>query len=401
MFENVPVAAPDAIFGLAEDFRQDPNPEKMNLVAGVYQDDNGQTPVFAAVKEAERRILDTESSKSYLPIDGLAEYGGDVRRLLFGNGAEILRDQRAVTVQTPGGTGALRIAGDFLKAIRPEATLHCSDPTWANHPQIFAASGLAYKPYPYLDAETSGLAFERMLAALEDARAGDVVLLHGCCHNPSGVDPSAEQWSEIGDLLVRRELVPLVDFAYQGFATGIEEDATGLRILCRKVPELLISSSFSKNFGLYKERVGALTAVAETTGAAKAVLSQLKREIRANYSNPPAHGAIVVATILADDKLRQSWEAELDGMRQRIRKVRQLLTDGLDARDVRLTPSGNGFITSQNGMFSFSRLDKEQVAALRERFSIYVVGSGRINVAGVTEANLERLCDAVAAVTVG
>ncbi len=398
MFESVPVAPPDAIFGLIEAFRHDPNPDKINLSAGVYKDEHGETPVFAAVKEAERRILEGEATKSYLPIDGLAEYAADVQRLLFGEGHEILRDARAVTAQAPGGTGALRVAGDFLKALDAGKTIYASDPTWPNHPQIFDAVGLAFEPYPYFDAESNALAFERMLVGLKKARSGDVVLLHGCCHNPSGVDPGAEQWSEIGDVLAERQALPLVDFAYQGFADGLEEDAVGLRTLCRKVPELVICSSYSKNFGLYNERIGALTVVAESAGAARAVLSQVKQTIRANYSNPPAHGALVVATILADPELRRTWGEELAGMRARIRGVRRLLAAGLDERGVQLSASGNGFIVAQNGMFSFSRLDKAQVAALRESFSIYAVGSGRINVAGITEGNLDRICDAVAAV---
>jgi len=398
MFENIPVAPPDAIFGLIEAFRNDPRPDKVNLVAGVYKDEHGKTPVFAAVKVAERRILEEETTKNYLPIDGLAEYAADVQGLLFGEGHEILRDGRAVTAQAPGGTGALRVAADFLKSLDAGKTVWTSQPTWPNHPQIFDAVGLTRKPYPYFDAESNALAFEPMMDGLRKARPGDVVLLHACCHNPTGVDPTAEQWSQIGELLAERRALPLLDFAYQGFADGIEEDAAGLRTLCRKVPEVVICSSFSKSFGLYKERVGALTVIAESAAAARAVLSQVKATARATYSNPPAHGALAVATVLADAELRRSWERELAGMRGRIRSVRRLFASGLDARGVRLSPSGNGFIAAQNGMFSFSRLDEAQVEALRERFAIYAVRSGRINVAGITEANVDRICDAVAAV---
>lgn len=398
MFENVPVAPPDAIFGLIEAFRSDPNPDKVNLVAGVYSDEQGKTPVFAAVKVAERRILEEEATKNYLPIDGLAEYSAGVQRLLFGQGHELLGDGRAVTAQSPGGTGALRVAADLLKSLDPGKTVWASQPTWPNHPQIFDAAGLPMRPYPYFDAESNALAFERMMDGLQSVRPGDVVLLHGCCHNPTGVDPSVEQWSQIGDLLAERRALPLLDLAYQGFADGVEEDVAGLRGLCGKVPEMVICSSFSKNFGVYKERVGALTVVAESADAARAILSQVKRTARANYSNPPAHGALAVATILADADLRRSWEQELAGMRERIRSVRRLFAEGLDARGVRLSPSGNGFISAQNGMFSFSRLEEAQVEALREKYSIYALRSGRINVAGITKANVERVCDAVAEV---
>jgi aspartate/tyrosine/aromatic aminotransferase len=398
MFENVDTAPPDAIFGLNEALRRDARPHKINLGAGVYKNEAGETPVLAAVKEAEGRILDRETSKSYLPIDGLGSYAERVRQLHFGDESEILADRRAVTAQAPGGTGALRVAGDFLKTVRGDACIWMSDPTWANHPQIYDAVGLRRKSYPYFDPATHGLAFDRMLAVLERAPEGDLVLLHGCCHNPSGVDPTAEQWSEIGELLAARRLFPVVDFAYQGFARGVEEDVEWLRVLCRAVPELMVCASFSKNFGLYNERVGALTVVAADAGRAAAVLSQVKRTARANYSNPPAHGAAIVDTVLGDPELRAQWEAELDRMRRRIQRMRRLLAAGLDQRGVRLHPDGNGFIVRQNGMFSFSGLGPEQVETLRREHAIYLVGSGRINVAGVTEANVDRLCDAIAAV---
>jgi aspartate/tyrosine/aromatic aminotransferase len=398
MFENVPVAPPDAIFGLMEIFRQDRNPDKVNLCAGVYKDGQGRTPVLAAVKEAERRILADEATKTYLPISGLETYAAAVQELIFGPESAIVGDGRAVTVQTPGGTGALRVAGDFLKSQAPDGTLWATAPTWPNHPQIFAAAGLAYETFPYFDTGTSRLAFDALLEGLARLKPGDIVLLHGCCHNPSGVDPNAEQWSGIADVLAERGALPLVDFAYQGFAEGLDEDAAAVRILCDRLPEVLVCSSYSKNFGLYKERVGALTAVAADAGTAKAVLSQLKATVRANYSNPPSHGALAVATVLADAELRRSWEDELRGMRERIRQVRLQLVEGLDQRGVRLSEDGNGFIAEQNGMFSFSRLNPEQVTALRERFAIYAVGSGRINVAGLTADNLDRVCDAVAAV---
>ncbi len=398
MFERVTTAPPDAIFGLNDAMRRDPRRDKINLGAGVYKNEAGETPVLAAVKEAEGRILRRESSKSYLPIDGLEAYTARVQQLHFGADSEILAAGRAVTVQAPGGTGALRVAAEFLNRRCGTPTVWMSDPTWANHPPIFDAAGLERQSYPYFDPATNALAFDRTLAALERGLPGDLVLLHGCCHNPTGVDPTADQWAAVGELLAARRLFPVVDFAYQGFASGLEEDVEWLRVLGREVPELIVCASFSKNFGLYNERVGVLTAVAADADRAAAVLSQVKQAVRANYSNPPAHGARIVAEILADGELESAWRAELDGMRRRIRRMRRLFAAGLDARNVRLHADGNDFIVRQNGMFSFSGLGKEQVEALRQEHAIYLVGSGRINVAGITEANVDRLCDAIATV---
>ncbi len=398
MFEKVTMAPSDAIFGLNEAMQRDPRRDKINLGAGVYKNEDGETPVLAAVKEAERRILASEPSKTYLPIDGHRDYDRRVLRLLFGDGHEIVEAGRAVCAQAPGGTGALRVAADFLQAQRPEATVWLSEPTWPNHPQIFDAAGLAQRSYPYFDRAANALDGEAMLAALAQARPGDIVVLHGCCHNPTGVDPSAAQWQRLGELLAERRALPLVDFAYQGFARGVEQDVEWLHALSESVPELLVCSSYSKNFGLYGERVGALTLVASQPEHAGAALSQIKRSIRANYSNPPVHGAAIVAGVLADDELCRGWRRELDGMRRRIRRMRELFAAGLDARGVRLHASGNGFLVEQNGMFSFTGLSPAQVEWLREQSAIYMVSSGRINVAGMTEATMDRLCDAIAAV---
>jgi aspartate aminotransferase/aromatic-amino-acid transaminase len=398
MFENVRRAPPDAIFGLSEAMREDPRPEKINLGAGVYKDEAGKTPVLAAVKEAERRIWERESTKAYLPIEGSTEYAGAIRSLLFGEDHEAIAARGLATLHTPGGTGALRVMADFVKSLRPGATVRMSDPTWPNHPQVFAAAGLRMESYPYYDRSSFGLDFERMLAALAAVAEGDVVLLHGCCHNPTGVDLSLDEWSALGEELARRRALPLVDFAYQGFSEGLVEDVAWLRVLCAEVEELAVCSSFSKNFGLYNERVGALTVVAQTAEAARAVESQLKRVARATYSNPPGHGGAIVTTILGDTGLRRQWEEELAAMRGRIRRIRRLFVDGLDARGVKLHPSGNEFIARQNGMFSFSGLDPEQVARIREEAAVYMVSSGRVNVAGMTESNMDRLCDAMASV---
>jgi len=395
MFEAIEKAPPDAILGLTEAFNKDPNPAKINLSVGVYKDAQGQTPVLETVKEAERRLLASEVTKSYKPINGAPEYAKAVQGLLFGEGHEVIASSRAATAHTPGGTGALRVAGDYLKRMHPGSRIWMSDPTWANHGNIFKAAGLEMKAYPYFDAGTNGLAFEQMLAALKQVSSGDVVLLHGCCHNPTGIDPTASQWAQIAGVLAGRDAVPLLDFAYQGFATGVREDAAGLLELCRPGSEMLICSSFSKNFGLYNERVGALTVVAGSADAADSVMSHIKACVRCNYSNPPAHGGAIVTTVLNDTDLRTQWEGEVTQMRERISRMRGLFVETLAAKGV---AGDHSFITKQNGMFSFSGLNKEQVARLRGEYSIYIVGSGRINVAGMTEANMDRLCEAIAGV---
>ena len=395
MFETVDVAPPDPILGLTEAFRQDPNPNKINLGVGVYQDAAGKTPVLASVKEAEARLVESESSKAYLPINGDPTYGAKVRELLFGEGDSRVTAGRAVTAHTPGGTGALRVAADYLHAQHPQTTIWMSTPTWANHPSIFAAAGVPTKSYAYFDAVANALDFDWMLEALQQIPARDAVLLHACCHNPSGVDPSVEQWKKIGEVMASRSLLPLVDFAYQGFADGLQADAAGLHALCGKVPEALICSSFSKNFGLYRERTGALTALAGSPDAVQAVLSHIKVCARRNYSNPPSHGGAIVKTILSDTALRSRWETEVQGMRDRINGMRRLMVDTLKAKGA---PRDFGFITQQRGIFSFSGLNPEQVSILRANHSIYIVGSGRINVAGLTEQNIERFCEAVVSV---
>lgn len=392
MFQQVQTAPPDSILGLNEAFRNDPNPEKINLSVGVYKDEKGVTPVLKCVKEAEKRLLESESTKSYLPIDGRAGYNESVRELMFGAEHEVLAANRAVTVQTPGGTGALRVAGDFLADSFKGRALWHSQPTWPNHPNIFTAAGIPLKTYPYFDKATNGLDFTGMMEALRQAPKGDIILLHGCCHNPTGIDPTPEQWKEIGDLVQEKELLPLLDFAYQGFGDGLKEDAAGLREIARPGQEMLICSSFSKNFGLYNERVGALTAVAADEASAAAVLSQLKKVIRSNYSNPPTHGAAVVETVLVDTGLNAMWEEELAHMRDRINGIRKLFVDKISASGI---DQDFSFIQKQKGMFSFSGLNQMQVDQLRNEMSIYIVGSGRINVAGISEANVDRLCEGI------
>jgi aspartate/tyrosine/aromatic aminotransferase len=395
MFETLDTAPPDAILGLTEAFQQDPNPQKINLTVGVYKDAQGTTPVLECVKEAERRLLESESSKGYLAIDGMPQYDQLVRELLFGPEHEIIASQRAATAQTPGGTSALRVAADLLSSKFPGTRIWVSNPTWANHPNVFKAAGLELQPYGYIDEAGTGLDFDAMLTSLKQIPRGDVLLLHACCHNPTGIDPTPEQWQTISEVVGERELLPLVDFAYHGFGHGLAEDAAGLLELTHPGREMLVCSSFSKNFGLYGERVGALTIVAGAPDAARAALSHAKKCIRSNYSNPPRHGAAIVATILSDPELRGQWEKELAAMRDRINGLRHSFAETMSSK---APGSDFSFITRQCGMFSYSGLNRMQVDRLRSEYSIYVVGDGRMNVAGMSESSMDRLCTAVAAV---
>lgn len=395
MFDKLELAPPDPILGLEEAFKRDPNPAKINLSVGVYKDADGNTPIFRTVKRAEEIILREETSKSYLGIDGSPEYGAAVQSLIFGAQHPAVAGRLAVTAHTPGGTGGLRVAADFLKKVNPNARMWVSQPSWPNHPNVFRAAGLGVESYPYFDAAGNRLAFAEMLAALDKAAAGDVVVLHGSCHNPTGIDPTPDQWTQIADLLEARALLPLVDFAYQGLAEGLRQDVQGILTLCRPGRETLIASSYSKNFGLYNERVGALTLVAAAPAAAQAALSHIKTVIRTNYSNPPAHGAKIVTTILQSPALAAEWEAEVAAMRRRIWEMRRSFVAGLKAAGAGRDFS---FIERQHGMFSFTGLTVEQVKRLRSEYSIYIVDSGRINVAGITPSNLPILCKAIAEV---
>ena len=394
-FDKVQAAPADPILGLTEEFRNDPNPNKINLGVGVYKNDQGETPVLSCVKKAEKIILDSEKTKSYLSIPGTAEYGNLVRELVFGKDSEICSEGRACTAQAPGGTGALRVGGDFLAQQKIASKIWISNPTWVNHFKVFGAAGFETAQYSYYNPATHGIDFEGMKESLRQAKPGDVVLLHGCCHNPTGIDPTAEQWEELARFTASAGLLPFFDFAYQGLGNGLNEDAQGVRIFARHHREFLVSSSFSKNFGLYNERVGAITVVSADKEESDRVFSQLKIAVRSNYSNPPAHGAKIVQTVLADPALRAEWEDEVAAMRQRIKTMRSLMVQKLQALGVNQDFS---FINSQNGMFSFSGLNKEQVARLKSEFGVYIVGSGRINVAGITTGNIDALCSAIAKV---
>ncbi|GAA5219293.1 amino acid aminotransferase [Corallincola platygyrae] len=395
MFEQISAAPADPILGLTEAFKSDTRSNKVNLGVGIYKDEAGQTPILATVKKAEAILLDNEKTKSYLSIEGNAAYGAAVQALLFGKDSDIVTAKRGRTAQAPGGTGALRVAAEFYASQLTNKKIWVSNPTWANHNNVFAAAGLEIAQYTYYNAETKDLDFDAMLSSLEGAVAGDLVLFHGCCHNPTGIDPTEAQWRQLAALSAEKGWLPLFDFAYQGFAKGIEEDATGLRIFAESNAELLVASSFSKNFGLYNERVGAFTLVAKDSEVAGTAFSQAKSLIRANYSNPPAHGAAVVTTILNDDALYAEWDKEVAEMRDRIQQMRDLFVATLKEKGVDRDFS---FIARQNGMFSFSGLTKDQVAALKDEHGIYIVGSGRISVAGMTRDNMDQLCTAIAAV---
>ena len=395
MFEQLQDAPADPILGLMEAYASDPRENKVNLTVGVYQDESGKTPVLSSVRQAGVDLLAQEKTKSYLPISGPPELGAAVRGLLFGAESSLVDGGRAITAQTPGGTGGLRISGDFLKKHHPEAKIWLSDPTWPNHPAIFQAAGLSIAKYPYLDPATGCLDVDGMLEALRAVPAGDIVVLHGCCHNPTGVDPDAAIWREIAAIALEKGWLPLVDLAYQGFGLGLEEDVQGLRAIAAQVPEFMVCSSFSKIFGLYRERIGAMTLVAATPDHARVALSQLKITIRTSYSNPPAHGGQLVSMILRDPERASQWRAELSVMRERIQAMRSGLADALRAAGAR---TDFDFLREQKGMFSLLGVSREQVETLRSDHAVYLVGSGRINVAGLSSANLDQVAKAIAAV---
>lgn len=396
-FAGIPLAPPDPILGLTDAYNADTNPNKVNLGVGVYQDAAGKVPVLKSVREAERRWYEAESSKSYLPIDGAPAYNREVQALLFGPDAALLVEGRAVTAEALGGTGGLKVGADFLRRFFPEAGVWISDPSWENHRALFEAAGFKVQTYPYYDRETHGLDFDGMMAALRSLPAGSIVVLHACCHNPTGVDPTPEQWREVVELFRDRErgLVPFLDFAYQGFGDGIDRDALAVRAFADAGIACLVSNSFSKSFSLYRERVGALTVVTADAEEAGRVRSQLKRVIRTNYSNPPSHGAHVVATILADAGQRAEWDAELAEMRERIHRMRSLFVRTLREKGV---SRDFGFIERQKGMFSYSGLPLDAVRRLRSDFGLYIVDSGRICVAAMNERNLDYICASIAQV---
>ena len=395
LFSTVELAPRDPILGMTEAFNADPNPAKVNLGVGVYFDEQGKLPILQCVLAAERRLAESPKPKGYLPIDGIAAYDRSVQELVFGTDSAALRDGRIATVQTLGGTGGLKVGADFLKRLNPQAKVLISDPSWENHRALFLQAGFEVDTYPYYDAATRGIRFDDLLATLAAAAPGTVVVLHACCHNPSGYDLDAGQWQRLVQVLKARNLVPFLDMAYQGFGDGIVEDGAAVQLFLRAGLDFFVATSFSKSFSLYGERVGALSVVCESKDEAARVLSRLKVLIRGNYSNPPTHGAQVVSMVLTTPALRKMWEEELAGMRLRIKRMRELLVQRLAEAGVE---QDMGFILRQKGMFSYSGLSAAQMQRLRSEFGVYGIDSGRICVAALNERNLAPVVAAIAKV---
>ncbi|NDI85825.1 amino acid aminotransferase [Undibacterium crateris] len=395
LFSAIEMAPRDPILGITEAFNADQNPAKVNLGVGVYYDDNGKVPLLECVKKAEALLIEKYAPRTYLPIEGLAAYDRAVQDLVFGADSAVVTEKRAVTAQAIGGTGALKLGADFLQRFSPQSQVYISDPSWENHRALFESAGFTVNNYPYYDANTRGVNFEAMLAALQDMPSASIVLLHACCHNPTGADLSDEQWTQIIEVVTSRGLIPFLDMAYQGFGDGIEADGQVVRRFAAAGGPLFVSNSFSKSFSLYGERVGALSIVAASAEEAGRIMSQLKRVIRTNYSNPPSHGGQVVATVLSTPELRQLWEEELAGMRVRIREMRAAFVSKLKEQ----APAQQfDFVMQQRGMFSYSGLSKEQVGKLRETNSIYAVDTGRICVAALNSKNIDKVITAIAGV---
>ncbi|PSJ79515.1 amino acid aminotransferase [Neisseria iguanae] len=391
-FDTIHAVPADPILGLGEAFKAETRAEKVNLGIGVYKNARGETPIVKAVKEAEKRLFESETSKNYLAIDGVDEYNAQTQILLFGAGHEIIASRRAKTAQSLGGTGALRVAAELAKHRLDVKNVWISSPTWPNHNAIFKAVGIEVRDYRYYNTTEHKLDWEGLIEDLSQVGKGDVVLLHGCCHNPTGIDPTPAQWDKLAQMSAEKGWLPLFDFAYQGFGNGLEEDAYSLRSFLKCNKELLIASSYSKNFGMYNERVGAFTVVAENEDTANRVHSQVKSIIRTLYSNPASHGANTIALVLKDADLKAQWIVELDEMRARIKAMRDKFVALLKAKGA---AQDFDFIIGQNGIFSFSGLTPEQVDRLKNEFAIYIVRSGRINVAGMTDDNIDYLCESI------
>ncbi|MDO8789830.1 MAG: amino acid aminotransferase [Sulfuritalea sp.] len=395
LFAAVEMAPRDPILGLTEGFNADTHATKVNLGVGVYYDDNGKVPLLGAVRAAEKTRLEAAPARGYQPIEGLAAYNQAVQKLMFGADSPLIADGRLVTIEALGGTGALKVGADFLKRMYPEAKVYISDPSWENHRALFESAGFTVENYPYYDAATRGVDFAAMKAGLAGLPANSIIVLHACCHNPTGADISASQWQEVVDVVRARNLVAFIDMAYQGFADGIKEDAVALDLFTASGLQFFVSSSFSKSFSLYGERVGALTMVTASREETTRVLSQVKRVIRTNYSNPPTHGGAIVAAVLSSPELRKQWEDELAGMRERIRAMRVSLVEKLKAKGV---TQDFGFIVKQRGMFSYTGLTVEQVEKLKADYGVYAVGTGRICVAALNSKNIDYVADALASV---
>lgn len=395
MFENLNRLEADPILGLMAAFRADPRSRKVDLGVGVYQDESGQTPIMAAVKDAESRLLASEQTKTYQGIAGDPAFNERLLELVFGPDHAVLRAARARSIQTPGGCGALRIGAEVIRRARPGARVWVSAPTWANHVPLIGGAGLELCEYPYYDAARRGVDFDAMMSSLADVAPGDVVLLHGCCHNPSGADLDHAEWNALAELAQRNGFTPFIDIAYQGLADGVEEDAYGVRLMARELPEVIVASSCSKNFGLYRERTGAVAFIGGSEAMAEAVASHAMAAARQIYSMPPAHGAAIVAEILVDAELRRRWLEELAEVRSRIASMRELLAARLAENDAGID---FGFIPRQKGMFSFLGISAAQVETLRREYGVYMIGSTRINLAGINPGNIDYVADSVRAV---
>jgi aromatic-amino-acid transaminase len=394
-FSEITTAAPDAILGITEAFRNDPSPTKVNLGVGVYQDADGRIPMLLSIQEAAKRWLTMEESKTYLPIDGVASFNSANQELIFGKDSPLIKEKKIVTVQTVGGSGALKLGIDFLRRFFPESSLVLSDPSWENHRSIFEATGIKVDSYPYYDPKTSGLRAADMLEALRALKPRTIVLLHACCHNPTGVDLDSKTWEEVVSICAERNLIPFIDCAYQGFAEGLEADASPIRLFAQKGLTFLVANSFAKSFSMYRERVGGLSIVTGSEKEAAAVLSQIKRVVRTIYSSPPSYGAQLVGIVLNDPELRSMWVKELDEMRTRIGEMRQLFS----ARLKEIVPGRDfSFITRQRGMFSYSGLTAQNMKALKEQHHVYALDSGRICVATLNRKNVDYVCESIAKV---
>jgi len=395
IFDAVTLAPRDPILGLTEAYVADTRPNKVNLGVGVYYDDNGKLPLLNCIKKAEEIRIASAPARGYQPIEGAAAYNQAVAGLLFGANSPLITEKRVITIETLGGTGALKVGADYLHRLLPDAKVAISDPSWENHRALFEMAGFDVLQYSYYDPSTRGVDFDGMVKSLSSMAPGTIVVLHACCHNPTGADLTPAQWDQIIALTAAKGLVPFLDMAYQGFGDGIDADAFALRQYVASGQTLFVSSSFSKSFSLYGERVGALSIVTQNADETTRVLSQVKRTVRTNYSNPPTHGGAVVAMVLATPDLRQMWEGELAQMRERIKAMRQGLADGLKAQGV---AQDFGFVTSQRGMFSYTGLSQAQVDRLREEFAVYAIGTGRVCIAALNTHNLPYVCRSIAAV---
>ena len=395
MFENIKAIQPDPILGIIAAHAADPNPKKIDLGIGVYRDESGNTPILDCVREAEKVLLATQTSKTYLGPPGVVGFNEAMQDLLLGKDSEVQQQGRARTVQTPGGTGALRVAADLIKVARPDAELWASDPTWANHLALFPGAGVKMHSYPYFDADNSSLRFEDMMQALQQRNTDDVVLFHACCHNPCGVSPNPEQWQAIADVAAERGFTPIVDIAYMGFENGLEEDCLAVRLFAKQCPEVIVASSCSKNFAMYRERVGSLTVIAGHSDRAAAAETVIHNLTRKNYSMPPAHGPAVIDIILHSDELTAQWHEELEGMRNRINGLRKTMSEKIAASRIQRDFS---FLERQSGMFSFMGLSPEQVESLRRDFAIYTVKSARVNIASFNQGNMDYFIESLATV---